>query len=522
MIGHLDQFIYQHKLPMLLSPKSSYNKLILDTWFHSARLPSLRPFRAISASSVSTGSPPINNQAPPLRYAVIGGGFAGVAVAWHILQRSSSISPIRLDLYDAFGLGSGGSGAAAGLLHPYTPRGKVLWNGLEAFKDAVQLVDAAQDAVSSSSTEEEEKKKEFVWRHGLLRPARNPKQARDFAKNVSKDAETAQATKAEVLKTFKELVKLVPGLETRSLIKDSAEEDALQEMESSHAVGLLNKSAIIIQPRGYLEALWRSCQLTAAASSPYASVTLKLRNISSLAQLQNKEEGPYNGIVVAAGAAIDSITETRGMFPLDVCHGYSLDMECRAEENASGYPEGAPGLLGSPYIAPHGTHKAVVGATQRHDCSPEEAVAALGPGGLIERGNIEWERAVHALVPKAAELWPPIGSNEKWRVAAVRSGFRAIPLRTNQGSIPYAGKIISATSRKENTGGDSKSTVSSDSDGGSENDICPSLWVIGGLGARGLVYHAWLGRLVAAGMLADSEAGFPPELLRWKNSDRRL
>lgn len=46
----------------------------------------------------------------------------------------------------------------------------------------------------------------------------------------------------------------------------------------------------------------------------------------------------------------------------------------------------------------------------------------------------------------------------------------------------------------------------------------PSCWVIGGLGARGLVYHAWLGRLVAAAVLAGSDASLPPELLRWKQA----
>lgn len=40
--------------------------------------------------------------------------------------------------------------------------------------------------------------------------------------------------------------------------------------------------------------------------------------------------------------------------------------------------------------------------------------------------------------------------------------------------------------------------------------------MIGGLGARGLVYHAWLGRLVAAAVLGGSDAHLPPELLRWK------
>ena len=43
-------------------------------------------------------------------------------------------------------------------------------------------------------------------------------------------------------------------------------------------------------------------------------------------------------------------------------------------------------------------------------------------------------------------------------------------------------------------------------------------WVVGGLGARGLVYHAWLGKLVAAAIVARDEKLLPAQLLRWKSS----
>jgi hypothetical protein len=33
--------------------------------------------------------------------------------------------PIEVTVYDAFGIAAGGSGSAAGLLHPFTPRGRV-------------------------------------------------------------------------------------------------------------------------------------------------------------------------------------------------------------------------------------------------------------------------------------------------------------------------------------------------------------------------------------------------------------
>lgn len=42
------------------------------------------------------------------------------------------------------------------------------------------------------------------------------------------------------------------------------------------------------------------------------------------------------------------------------------------------------------------------------------------------------------------------------------------------------------------------------------------VWLLVGLGARGLVYHAWLGQLVAQAVLSNSERGLPPELLSWR------
>ena len=57
------------------------------------------------------------------RYAVIGGGFAGIATAWHLLAHADA--PVSVHLFDGAGIAGGASGAAAGLLHPYSPKGKV-------------------------------------------------------------------------------------------------------------------------------------------------------------------------------------------------------------------------------------------------------------------------------------------------------------------------------------------------------------------------------------------------------------
>ena len=83
------------------------------------------------------------------RYAIIGGGLAGVAAAWHLLAASTALHrPIAVHLYDKAGIAGGASGAAAGLLHPLTPKGKVTHSC--AALSLLSLVKRARGTVVSS------------------------------------------------------------------------------------------------------------------------------------------------------------------------------------------------------------------------------------------------------------------------------------------------------------------------------------------------------------------------------------
>ncbi|KHG13315.1 putative oxidoreductase YurR [Gossypium arboreum] len=85
----------------------------------------------------------------PLRYAVLGAGFAGLSVAWHLLKESPKDLNLHIDLYDEMGIGGGASGVSGGLLHPYSPKVKLLWSGAECWKECMKLLSIAEQAVSS-------------------------------------------------------------------------------------------------------------------------------------------------------------------------------------------------------------------------------------------------------------------------------------------------------------------------------------------------------------------------------------
>lgn len=64
-------------------------------------------------------------------------GFAGLATAYHLAAFGSDVT-----VFDPQEAGAAGaSSVAAGLLHPLTPRGKLIWKGEEGYKAAKHLID---------------------------------------------------------------------------------------------------------------------------------------------------------------------------------------------------------------------------------------------------------------------------------------------------------------------------------------------------------------------------------------------
>ncbi|CAH9086784.1 unnamed protein product [Cuscuta europaea] len=101
---------------------------------------------------------------------------------WFGICCSPKESHLFIDIYDEVGIGGGASGVSGGLLHPYSPKVKLLWRGEECWKESLNLLRIAEDAKVSKSLcfKEQEDHGQMgndfmVRRSGILRPAHSVK-----------------------------------------------------------------------------------------------------------------------------------------------------------------------------------------------------------------------------------------------------------------------------------------------------------------------------------------------------------
>ena len=393
----------------------------------------------------------------------MGAGFSGLSVAYHLLKASAGV---RVTVVDEGGLCGGASAVAGGLLHPLSPRGRPLWRGVEAFEAAKELVAAAEAAAEAAAAGAEGG--EWSRRDGVLRPARDGKQARDFEVATERHAPLVGVAEASAAQ------EAVPGLAA-----------------PPGGAALLAPQGMVVDSRRYLQALWRACIALRGAEDGPRLLETRVESLDALTA-----EGGYDAVVLCAGAAANALPETSGRLPLTPVSGHVIELEPPSGDDGGAYPSGAPSLLGHTYLAWAG-QRLCVGATR--DYGKQGAAASARSG---EADGAAAEAAAEALRSDAEKIWPP---SEHWRTARVLHGCRASPPRTPAGAVPLTGSLN--TLRPP---------------GGAADGANADWWLLGGMGARGLVYHAWLGRLVAAAVLAGSEACLPAETLTWQEMDARL
>lgn len=418
----------------------------------------------------------------PQRYAVLGAGFAGISVAWHLLQHCSKTSPTCIEIYDEVGIGGGASGVSGGLLHPYSPKGKLLWNGAECWEEALKLITVAEASVISelpigeidSENKQHTVAEPFVWRRGILRIAATAKNVYDMKKGAQDSLSNCKI----------------------SYINSFAAKELLPELVLHSDFALYMPQAVNIHPEHYLKALFMACQRKArdlsASRSSGTQVSLHKRNVGSLLEFS----GGYDAVIICLGAKVGLLPELVGKLPLSTCKGIVAHLELPTA-NREIYNNESPSILSSAWLAAQGPRKILIGATKEWgsfntscDVSIEEASLAL-----------------KELLPKISTVYPAV---KKWTVLGTRAGLRAMPPRTSLGALPLIGCIdnfVLESMQKDKLFG-KKNTHSS-------QKVIPRYWFVGGLGSRGLIYHGLLGKLIAKAVASGNQDVLPSELTSW-------
>ncbi|KAK4257511.1 hypothetical protein QN277_007089 [Acacia crassicarpa] len=287
------------------------------------------PSRKITASPVHSLC---SQTQPSLRCAVLGAGFAGLSVVWHLLKNSPKRLDLKIDLYDEVGIGGGASGIAGGLLHPYSPKVKLLWEGAQCWNESINLLKIAEEVANSRKCKVGESSENietfFGHKRGILRPAMD-------IKNLTKLNDTClPSCRIETLNT-EEVQNLVPGLRLPL------------------GTAFFMPEAFNIHSQHYLQALFGACENLVKESSTFGSghrqLSFHKRSVSRLLEF----EGEYDAVIICIGAKVNMLPEISGRLPLRTCRGVILHMEL-PDNIGEGYPDRGPSILSDAWIAVQG------------------------------------------------------------------------------------------------------------------------------------------------------------------------
>ncbi|KAG7354705.1 FAD dependent oxidoreductase [Nitzschia inconspicua] len=267
------------------------------------------------------------------RVGIVGGGLAGLSTAYHLLQKQPTLDITILDVTSGPGEG-GASSVAGGLLHPLSPRGKLVYMGLEGLASTNGLIQVARQFAP-----------ECVLREDLYRVALDEKQ-RDTLRG------TAEA--------LPHLTKWI----------DDTDKEAPNEWESlnlsdERVLGALkmHNGCKVIHVPSYLSGLWDACQSTGSGSKAW----VQDQTLSETFTVEWKSRlSGFDCVVFSGGAGMfqSSVLGNDNELPIQLVRGQSIEMTVSSNQLKNA-------LLGGKYVSPMlEPDKILVGATHEFKEEP--------------------------------------------------------------------------------------------------------------------------------------------------------
>ena len=323
-----------------------------------------------------------------MRIAIVGGGLAGLATCYHLLAIDRNL---KIQLFEKEGIGAGASGAAAGLLHPYTGSlAQLNWRSQQGIAATIQLLDAAAQSIGKATYKPS----------GIVRCAINP----------------------EDQKAFYNIVK-------------TQDDVSLWDLQHTYSQTGIYKSALFI-PGGlsvymdlYLKGIWNLCARCGA------ELVLQAFTLNDSVY--------FDKVILACGANIV------GLYP-------ALNLVLKRGEILICEKILTYGLIGNGYLS----------------LTDQSNICYMGTTSRTDLTDITLDEATK-LIRYQVDPW----FKSDIQVLGYKSGIRVY--RSLVSSYPIIDQLDNKT------------------------------WCFTGLGSRGLMYHAYLGSILAKAILRQSSRLIP-------------
>lgn len=311
-----------------------------------------------------------------LHIAIVGGGLAGLSVAYQLLEKTKG--EIQLTIIDKARPGEGGaSSVAGGLLHPFSPRGKLIHMGMEGLESSARLIEIAQQF-----------QPECVLRDRLYRVALSDE-------NVKQLMSTAN--------TYPELASWL------------GPED-IEKFCGARSVGglALTGGCKVIHVPSYLKGLWEACRDISSNNAQWI-----LEKQDDAIDWKDRLSG-FDTVVFAAGSGMFQdyiLRQDTEDFPAEMVRGQSIEMSV-----PESYEHKNEAVLCGKYIAPMIEKKHIlIGATHEYKAQAmsEQEV---------------WDELKGRSYELSPDLW------DLGRASRITSGYRVQSKRGKYGRMPIIGR----------------------------------------------------------------------------------
>lgn len=362
-----------------------------STMNHSllARTSVRRSTFGLSTTNLVRGMSSTKSDEEQQRVAIVGGGLAGLSAAFHLLNKtvtSIGSSPLHITIIDTAPVGTGGaSSVAGGLLHPFSPRMKVIHLGMEGLESTNRLISAAAKY-----------KPECVLRNELFRVALAEQHAEQLQEASSKFPQHCTWLDSDAM-------------------------NRRCNTESSMG-GVRVSSGKVIHVPTYLEGLWLACRDLSGGTAEW----LLIEDEESEEQQQERLQD-FDTVILSAGAGLfqSKMLVNCTKWPVQSVLGQSVEISIppTAKSAPSEQQLQYDAVLCGKYVTPLLDKKRMlIGATREFNSD-----------------KLSKEGVVDELRSRSYDLAPWLWDNGK--VEKVTTGWRVQSNRSSEGRTPILGKV---------------------------------------------------------------------------------